>query len=212
MAKDTDSAVQREKDEARRSALGVSGTSWGYVIRPCEDVLVRAAYGEMAALFFAVLTGMGAYGLWLIPGSNSAPELVPFKIAGMVVFFVIAGMLYMIARRGLCQEVHVDLKRRELRVARRNRKGRATVSVVSMDDVERVYLQRAKAALLRNRLCLKLLDQSAPMEVAEGSEAELAPLLQRLALDLNKLPRDTVVKRGKDTVPETRIPTAFAAR
>ncbi len=213
MDKSAGTADQREREQARRSAPGLVGTNWGYVIRPCENVLVRAAYGEMTAVFFAVLTGMAAYGQWLIPGSNASAELIPFKIAGTVIFFVIAGMLYLIARRGLCHEVHVDLKQRELRTARRNRRGRATpVSAVAMDDVERVFLQRAKASLLRSRLCVKLAGQTALMEIAEGSEAELAPILQRLALDLNKLPQEAAVQRPSAAPIEQRIPTAFATR
>ena len=193
MDKSAGTADQREREQVRRSAPGLVGTNWGYVIRPCENVLVRAAYGEMAAVFFAVLTGMAAYGQWLIPGSNASAELIPFKIAGTVIFFVIAGMLYLIARR--------------------NRRGRATpVSAVAMDDVERVFLQRAKASLLRSRLCVKLAGQTALMEIAEGSEAELAPILQRLALDLNKLPQEAAVQRPSAAPIEQRIPTAFATR
>ncbi len=213
MGKSTGSLEVLDKEAARNGSPGLVGTNWGYVIKPSETMLVRAAYGEMIALFFAVLTGMAAFGLWVIPGSHDTAELIPFKLAGTAIFFVIAGMLYLIAQRGLCHEAHVDLRRRELRTARRNRHGRATpVCAATMDEVERVYLQRSKASLLRSRLCVEFAGQALIMEVAEGSEAELAPILQRLAIDLNKIPRDAVVQRPAAETPERRVPTAFAAR
>jgi len=197
----------------RRNAVCLSGTKWGYIIRPGENTLVRAAYGEMAASFVAVLLGMAAYGLWLIPGSSAAADLVPFKIAGTVIFFVMAGMLYLIARRGLCYEVHVDLKRRMLLTARRNRRGRATpVSAVPIAEVESIFLQRAKSSFLRSRLCARIKGESALIELAEGTDEELSPLLQRLTLDLSSQIVRTPESMQSKGSAKSRVPSAFAAR
>ncbi len=200
-------------DTGRGNGAGVTGTSWGYIIRPGQGTLVRAAYGEMAASFAAVLLGMAAYGFWLIPGSNATADLVPFKIAGTVIFFVMAGMLYLIARRGLCYEVHIDLHRRVLRTARRNRHGRATpVSAVPIAEVESVFLQRAKSAFMRNRLCVRITGERGVTAITEGTEAELAPLLQRLTLDLRKEVAEVKQPRLPAATAKPRVPSAFAAR
>ncbi len=76
----------------RKAAVSVTDTNWGYIIRPGENALMRAAYGEMAASFAGVLLGMGAYGLWLLPNATDAADLLPFRIAGTVVFFVTAAL------------------------------------------------------------------------------------------------------------------------
>ncbi|MGB5558461.1 MAG: hypothetical protein WBN04_10675 [Paracoccaceae bacterium] len=196
----------------RNSVVDVSETDWGYIIRPGDQALTRAAYGEMAASFGGVLLGMSAFGLWLIPGTNGSADLVPFKLGATVIFFVGAAFLYLIARRGLCQEVHIDLVRRVLRTARRNRHGNATpVWAVPIAEVESVFMQRAKSSFLRNRLCVRFAGDRTATEIAVAPESELAPILQRLSVDLREDTGGPPARR-KPTVAATQAPSAFAAR
>lgn len=197
----------------RKAAVSVTDTNWGYIIRPGENALMRAAYGEMAASFAGVLLGMGAYGLWLLPNATDAADLLPFRIAGTVVFFVTAALLYLIARRGLCYEVHVDLQRRVLRTARRNRHGRATpIRSVPIAEIESVYLQRAQASFMRNQLCVRIAGERGQTQVAVGSEAELAPILQRMTPDLRKQAEEIARPERVQPVFKPRVRSAFAAR
>ncbi len=208
-------AAEFDRDAAslgQSNAVTVTDTESGYIVRPGTTVLIRAAYGEMAASFTAVLLGMAAYGLWLLPTANDTEALLPFRLGGTVVFFVMAGMLYLIARRGLCCEVQIDLTRRVLRTARRNRHGRATpIRDIAIADVESVFLKRDKSGFLRSKLCVRIAGDRGLTEVAGGLEAELAPLLQRMTKDLRK--EISEVRQPQRTMPtSSRVRSAFAAR
>ncbi len=191
----------------------LSQTGWGYIVRPGETALIRAAYGEMIATFAAVLLVMAAYGVWLLPNANGAAELLPFRIAGTVIFFVLGGMLWLIAHRGLCHEIHVDLERRALRIARRNRRGREIlVGQVPIDDVESVFLQRAKGGFRRNRLCVRIAGDRELIEVAVGCERDLAPILQRMTHDLRKQEAAAIPQPRPNPGTKAKVRSAFAAR
>lgn len=195
------------------AAVDVNDTEWGYIIRPGEQALTRAAYGEIAASFAAVLLGMAAFGQWLIPGASGAFDLVPFKIGATVLFFIGASMLYLISKRGLCYEVQIDLARRVMRTARRNRNGQATaLSVVPIAEIESVFMQRAKSAFLFNRLFVRFSGSRGPTEIAMGPERELAPILQRLSRDLRKNGAEVQVARRRVQQPARRVRSAFAGR
>ena len=195
------------------AAVNVTDTEWGYIIRPGENALMRAAYGEMAASFVAVLLGLSAYGLWLLPNSTDVAALLPFKIAGTAIFFVMAAMLYLIARRGLCYEVHVDLQRKVLRTARRNRHGRATaVRSVPISEIESVFLQRAQTGFMRSRLCVRVTGERGLTEVAVGYERTLAPILDRMARDLRKQTGEVPMSMRAAPSTKLQVRSAFAAR
>jgi hypothetical protein len=67
---------------------------------------------------------LSAPGLWLLPGSNMAPELMLFKL-GSSVFFLFAGLALLIRNRAYSQpEVYFDPIRRELRVLQKSQNGR----------------------------------------------------------------------------------------
>ena len=198
---------------AHPAAVDLSDTEWGYIIRPGEKALTRAAYGEIAASFAAVLLGMAAFGQWLIPGTSGAFDLVPFKIGATVIFFLGASFLYLISRRGLCYEVQIDLARRVMRTARRNRNGHATaLSVVPIAEVESVFMQRAKSAFLFNRLFVRIAGARGVTEIAMGPERELAPILQRLSRDLRKKEAEVRIPRRPARAPTKTVRTAFAGR
>lgn len=196
------------KGGQRKAGIGVNETFWGYVIRPGHAAIRRAAWGERIASFAAVLLGMGAYGQWLLPGSINDPEVLPFKIAGTVIFGVVSGMLYLIARRGLCGEIQVDVQRRAIRTARRNRHGSATqIDEIGFEFISSAFIARSKSPWVQDRLSIRLRGSQHLIAVAAADESELAPVLERLSGDL----RAAAAAKKPEKTPKP-VRSAFAAK
>lgn len=198
----------------RSDVACLNETFWGYVIRPNRTAINRAAYGEMAASFSGVLLAMAAYGQWLLPGTINSVEVLPFKIFSTVVFAVFACLLYLIARRGLCAEVQVDIQRKEIRTARRNRHGVSTqIDTLPFHDVGSVFIKRAKAPVARDKLYIRPSDNQPLIDVVVGSSSVLEPIMQRLSDDLregNTL-KDLRLAKPRSAEKAARTRSAFAA-
>jgi hypothetical protein len=165
-------------------ASGLNETLWGYVIRPGDRTITRAAYGEMVATFIGILLGMAAYGQWLLPGSINDIDMLPIKIGSTVILFTVGALLYFMSRRGMCPEFQVDLQRRQIRRAVRNRRGIPTqTEVLDFSALDGAFLRRTKSAFIPDRLYVRRAKQSL-IEVSSGREVDLAPILKRLIEDL----------------------------
>lgn len=194
----------------------VTDTFWGYVIGPEQRARQRAGLGEMLAVAASLAFGGIAFAQWLLPGSNSDPILVPFKIGVTAVFFVLSGMLYLMAKKGLTSETQIDLHEHEVRIVRRNRGNESvTLETYSFAQVRDVQVRRPKRRLMLADLCLDLKGAAAPVVLASAPEAELEATAARLRADA--LP--TVVPEGptltsaaKSAARRSPLRTAVAGR
>ena len=197
----------------REGAVSVNDTFWGYVVRPSRKAIKRAAYGEMAASFAGVLLAMSAYAQWLLPGTIVRPEVLPFKLVGTVVFAVMACLLYLIARRGLCSEIQIDKQRGVLRTARRNRHGSSSqTGSIAFHDIDSVFIKRTKAPLSRDQLLVRPGGGLPLIQVGVGRSRELEPLLSRLVGDLrngNNL-KEPVLEHPRTAAKAARARSAFS--
>jgi hypothetical protein len=173
-------------NEGARSAPFVSETYWGYVIRPPEPQLERAAVIEMVAIFAGVLLFLAAYGQWLLPGADAADGVIGLKLVSTVLFAVLGGSLAWLGRRGMVQELHVDRLKSQLRLVQRNRHGEGRLTAVfAFSDIGSVVLKRSKTPWRTARLCLRLAGSGSFVEVLVAAEVELLPIRDRLIVDMS---------------------------
>ena len=169
----------------RVAAISISETFWGYIIRKGGSAAQRASLGEVIATLATMMFGVAAYCQWLLPGTIYSTEILPFKLAGTAVFFVLAFLNYTIARKGLMYETQIDQKNRVVRTARRNRQGISSVLAVHrFEDIGSVYIRRSHSSLIADQLYVNFDGRSRPMLVASGRKADLEPLLGRMIADL----------------------------
>lgn len=162
---------------------------WGYIVAPGRGMRVRADLGEGIATIGSLLFGTVAFAQWLMPGVNSHPDLIPFKIGITAVFFVIAGLLYSMAKRGLSSETQIDLHEREIRVVRRNRSEESiTLTSCRFDDVDRLEIKRTPGAFMLSSLYVFTRYDDPPIQIATSSEIVLEPILDRIMNDISPQP------------------------
>ena len=173
-------------NEGLRAAPIVSETYWGYVIRPSEPFLERAALIEIAASFAGVLLFLAAYGQWLLPGSNMSRDVLPMKLVSTLVFAGLGAGLVWIGRQGMVQEMHVDCRKEEIRLVQRNRHGDGKlVAQYAFSDVASVVLRRSKSRIIPSRLCLRLARGGGFVDILPSEESQLLPIRDRLIVDMS---------------------------
>ncbi len=167
-------------------AIVVLDTFWGYIIGPGGSVHARARRAETMAVFGALFFGGIAFVPWLVPASSNAAELMPFRIAVTAIFFCIAGLLYLMANKGMSPETQVDMHEREFRIVRRNRAQESvTLSAFDFDQVEGVFITRSTGAIMYANLCIKLRDSNMSVVLATAPERLLTGVKVRLDQDLH---------------------------
>jgi hypothetical protein len=162
----------------------VSETYWGYVIRPPEPHLERAALIEMVATFSGMLVLFAAYGQWLLPGADLSASLLPLKLVSTAIFAVLGGTLVWIGRMGMVQELHVDRTRQELRLVQRNHQGRGRLLTrIAFDEATTVLIRAPRIPFTPARLCLRLTGGQT-IDLLPSAIDELLPIRDRLIADL----------------------------
>lgn len=172
-------------DARPRGALSVSETYWGYEIRDHEDRFDRENLAEHFLKFLGLVFVIAAYGQWFLPEGLFEGEAVVVKATICFLLGAAGSWLYWHASRGLALAVEIDLARREIRVVRRNGRGRRRVeTMVPMARVESAFVQRSKERGHPAHLCLRMRVPEAVLHVASGRERELETLLRRLSHDV----------------------------
>lgn len=170
----------------RVAAISISETFWGYIIRKGGFAAQKASLGEVFATMATMMFGVAAYCQWLLPGTLFSIDVLPFKIAGTAIFFMLAFLNYTIARKGLMYETQIDQKKRVVRTARRNRQGVSSVlKVHRFEDIGSVYIRRSQSPFVADQLYVNFDDRSRPLLVASGQKSDLEPLLRRMITDLS---------------------------
>lgn len=188
--------------------LVIQSTFWGYVIDRGARARWWADKGEGIAALASLVFGAGAFLMWLMPGSTSAAEMLPFRLAVTAVFFAIAGMLYLVAKKGLSTETHVDMNVRVIRVVRRNRGDEAViVDAVDFDAVENLVFVDGAFGLRPPALALEVNPAGEIVQIAHGTMEELEMLKAQIEADLQPLaPQDKKERasrsKGKGLIAE----------
>lgn len=183
-------------ESGRAAQVDVTDNFWGYIIAPGKQVRARAELGEGLATIGSILFGTIAFAQWLLPGSSADPILIPFKLAITAVFFVGAGLLYSMAKRGLVSETQVDLHEREIRLVRRNRSDESlTLASCRFDDVERIEVKRTPGAFMMSSLLVRTKYDETPMVLITAPETAIEPLMDRIVSDVAPEPARKPRKR-----------------
>jgi hypothetical protein len=170
--------------EGLRAAPIVSETYWGYVIRPSEPYLERAALIEMLATFSGILVFLSAYGQWLLPGADLSRDLMPLKLVITVVFAVLGATLVWIGRMGMVQELHVDRSKSELRLVQRNRHGHGRMAGrIGFEDIASVIIASPRLPMATARLSLRLTSGD-HVDLLPCDPDQLLPIRDRLIVDV----------------------------
>ena len=187
-------------DPQDQVGLRVSETHWGYVIHEDWDQNGRESLTEAVLRFIGLVLVMSAYAQWLLPAALFFGDPVSTK-AGLSFFLGSVGAaIYWTANRGTNIDLHVDLARRELRIAHRNARGQSRLqTIVPMTDVASAFIARPKSGGA-SELYLRLRDRDDVMHVATGDENALRSLHLRLSHDLRPL-EDRINRRLAMAVP-----------
>jgi hypothetical protein len=178
----------------------VTETYWGYEIQDNLDRFDRDRLAEPLLRFLGLVTVLSAYGQWFLPAAFFGGDTVFAK--ALLCFFLgsLGCWVYWMAGRGMLTSVEIDTTRREIRVVRRNSKGRRHVgSVVPMRRVESAFVQRTKDVGQRPNLYVRMRDGRELLHIANGPEAELETILARLHRDLRS-PRERVEQKLADSL------------
>ncbi len=173
--------------EAQRRPATVSKdeTFWGYIIRDNH----RAGTTEILMKWLAALIGVAmlvaGVGMWVMPGSAVAADMLQIKI-GLTAFMALVGLsLIRFSSYGNTYEVQIDLNARELREAMRSDQGRVKVhNRLSFDKFDAVLVDRSESEGGKSRLMLRISGTDEAIEVAQDYEEHLIALKQRLSHDI----------------------------
>lgn len=188
-------------DGAKNGAVRVCETYWGYEIREKADRFDRETLAELFLKFLGVVCVLAAYGHWFLPESLAGSETLTMKAALSVGLGAAGLWLCWYANRGLATGTEIDLARREIRVVRRNGRGRRwTERAFPMARVETAALEPGRVHAGTARLHLHLRAPDAVLHLATGAERDIATLHARVISDLRPM-RDRIDDRLAETTP-----------
>lgn len=169
---------------AKPSSFVVEDIYWGYTIRSGRGPSLGVALAQAVCFFFGVCLLTAAIGMLALPTLFFDGDLSSMRVGAAALFGAFAAYLLWFASRGTRTEVHVDTSVGEIREVICNRAGKpTTVGAYGFDTIGGVYLEPAKDGGAAT-LSLRYRNTSQTVCVAEGTEAQLLGLRDRLANDL----------------------------
>lgn len=172
------------REVSRTSNFQLEEVFWGYKIRSGRGAPFGVAVGQALSFFFGVCLLTACLGILLLPTLFFDGGLGVMRIGAAVLLGAVAAYLLWFASRGTLAEVHVDTSIDEVREVICNRAGKpTTVGSYGFDEISGVFLEPNPATGL-SQLVLRYQTSSQPVLVAEGTDAQLIPVRDRLARDL----------------------------
>lgn len=171
-------------DLAKPTSFAVEDIFWGYIIRAGGGPSLGVALAQAICFFFGVCLLTAAAGILLLPTLFFDGSLGAMRIGSAAIFGAFAAYLLWFSSRGTQSEVHVDTSVGEVREVICNRAGKpTTVGCFGFDTIGGVHLEPAPQDGVA-RLSLQYRNTSQTVCVAQGTEAQLTALRDRLANDL----------------------------
>ena len=127
-----------------------------------------------------------------LPGlTNPTTGVVAVQGAMLFAFLAVGFGLHRYADRGFRMKFQVDSARGELRIGTLNAKDRFCVrTVLKVADIESVFIVRSKQPGKPAQLRVRMKTGTSTVQLAEGSERSLVPVLERIIVTLQP-PRST---------------------
>lgn len=171
-------------DLAKPTSFAVEDLFWGYIIRSGRGPSLGVALAQAICFFFGVCLLTAAAGILLLPTLFFDGNLGAMRLGSAALFGAFAAYLLWFSSRGTQSEVHVDTSVGEIREVICNRAGKpTTVGCYGFDTIGGVYLDPAEDDRDAT-LSLRYRNTSQTVCVAQGTEAQLIGLRDRLANDL----------------------------
>ena len=181
--------------ETRLSALTVSETFWGYVIREPQSGFDSTDLMEAVMRFLGIVLVFAAGAQWMLPGALFTGDVIAMKIMLTFFFTACGAALYWYGGRSFRVEVQIDTTRREIRIAGRNSRDYTRLHKrIPMAEVDSTFVKRSGDAEGSAHLLVRLAGEPDPLHLATGKERELRTLHSRLRHDLQPV-RDRVERR-----------------
>lgn len=174
---------------AKTSTFEVEDTYWGYIVRSNRGPSLGVVLSQAISYFFGACFLTACAGILLMPTLMFDGDLGAFRVGAATIFGAVAAYLLWFASRGTRAELHVDNSVGEIREVICNRAGKpTTVGSYGFDTIGGVFLDYNEETGLSN-LVLRYRNTVQTVPVAEGTEAQLIRLRDRLGHDLMVVPQ-----------------------
>ncbi|MFG5380288.1 hypothetical protein [Yoonia sp. R2-816] len=186
----TNVSVQKKHQRlARPSTFEVEDTYWGYIVRSGRGPSLGVMLSQVLSFFFGACFLTAGFGILIMPTMMFDGDLGVFRVGTATLFGAVAAYLLWFASRGTRTELHVDNSVGEIREVICNRAGNpTTVGCYGFDSIGGVFLDYNEDTGMSN-LVLRYRNTTQTVPVAEGSEAQLIGLRDRLGHDLMVVPQ-----------------------
>lgn len=169
---------------AKSGLFSVEDTYWGYVVQSKRRAPTGVLFAQAASFFLAAGFVIATAGMLVAPIITGGATMGAMRLGVAVLFLGIAAYLFWFASRGARSDLHVDTSVGEIREVIKNRFGRSTtVGCYGFDAIGGVAIENQGNGRSPS-LVLQYGKSGQSVVVAEGAEAQLIPLRDRLARDL----------------------------
>jgi hypothetical protein len=167
----------------KTSQFSVEDTFWGYQIQSGRPPAMGLILAQSFSYFFGACFMIAAVSIIAVPLMFSGEGVGVMRIVASVLFAAAGFYLLWFASRGSQTELHVDTSVGEIRQVISNRAGKpTTVGAYGFDMIGGIHIIDGHSP--NSLLVLQYRDTDQQISVAEGLEAQLIPLRDRLAQDL----------------------------
>ncbi len=175
---------------ANTSTFEVEDTYWGYIVRSKRGPALGVLVSQVVSYFFGACFLTACFGILLMPTMMFDGGFGAIRIGAATLMGAVAAYLLWFASRGTRAELQVDNSVGEIREVIRNRAGRpTTVGCYGFDTIGGVFMEEDAESGLSN-LVLRYRNTVQTVPVAEGTEAQLIRLRDRLGQDLMVVPQN----------------------
>ncbi|WP_296424144.1 hypothetical protein [Yoonia sp.] len=169
---------------AKTSSFTVEDIYWGYMVRSGLGPSIGVVIAQAASFFLGACLLTAAIGILVLPTLMFDGDIGVMRMGAATLFGAMAAYLLWFASRGTRAELHVDTSVGEIREVICNRAGRpTTVGCYGFDTIGGVFLDEREDENWAT-LVLRYRNTAQTVCVAEGTEAQLMPLRDRLGQDL----------------------------
>lgn len=174
---------------ARPSGFSVEDIYWGYIVKSGRRPPIGVVVAQALSFFFGACFLTAGIGILMMPTLMFDGDLGPMRIGSAVLFGAVSVYLLWFASRGSQPELHIDTSVGEIREVICNRAGRpTTVGCYGFDTIGGVFMEQHPTENTAS-LVLRYRNTAQTVSVAEGIEAQLIPLRDRLGQDLMLEPK-----------------------